>query len=285
MALESSPQSSTLTSWKFELSKLLWPVFVYSYIELVNNGYAEDAKLFLSQVGPYFQPAHADDLKTFATVTLPQHVTENATTQLYLKNKYRIPLNQHATGDLFNFLERDSDSGGSVIRQILVSYCTVDSTARGPITPFSFEAVYRRSRNLEIEEVDTNEGVPGVKIGLSNKDILDPKAPLSLGPLPMEADLRDDVRGEIEDEERRNPPPAGRPSMLEEFDHRIKREESDDAPNRAELPLPPSRPRDIVLEMSKVRENRDRFKIEGRTGGAGAQISACMFTFHNTLGR
>lgn len=206
-------------------------------------------------------------------------------TKLYRENKYRIPLNQHASGDLFNFLERESDQGGSVIRQLLASYCQVDSTARGPITPFSFEAVYRRSRNMEMEDVDTNEGIPGVNIGLSNKDVLDPTAPLKLGPLPMDPDLRDDVRAELEDEERRNPPVPGRPTLLEEFDQRIKREESADAPNRADLPLPPSRPRDIMLEMQKVRENRDRFKIDGQTGGVGLPVSACMFTFHNTLGR
>lgn len=258
---------------------------MYSFLELVSNSYTEDAKVFLRDIGPHFQPAHADDLKTFSTVTLPQHVNENAVTKLYRENKYRIPLNQHATGDMFSFLERETEQGGAVIRHLLVAYCQVDSTARGPITPFSFEAVYRKSRNMELEEVDVNEGIPGVNIGLSNKDILDPSAPLKLGLLPMDPDLRDDVRAELEEEERRKPPPFGKTSMLDEFDQKIKREESADAPSRADIPLPPSRPRDIMLEMQKVRENRDRFKIDGQTGGVGVPISACMFTFHNTLGR
>lgn len=205
--------------------------------------------------------------------------------KLYRDNKYRIPLNQHATGDLFNFLERESEQGGAVIRHLLVSYFQVDSTARGPITPFSFEAVFRRSKNADIDEVDAGEGIPGINLGLSNRDVLDPTARLKLGPLPMEADLREDVRAELEDEERKNPPAEGVSSLVYEFDQKIKREESADAPSRADIPLPPSRPRDIMLEMQKVRENRDRFKIEGRTGGSGTAVSACMFTFHNTLGR
>ncbi|GJD03721.1 WD repeat domain-containing protein [Colletotrichum higginsianum] len=100
----------------------------------------------------------------------------------------------------------------------------------------------------------------------------------------MEEDLREDVRAELQDEDALNPPPEGRSTLVEEFDRKIKREESADGPNRAELPLPPSRARDVVMEMQKVRENRDRFKIEGRTGGVGVAASACMFTFHNTLG-
>lgn len=270
---------------QFELSKLLWPIFVYSFFELVKNGYAEDSKAYLKDLRHHFQPAHDDDLRNFSTITLPQHIEDNATAKLYKDNKYRIPLNQHATGDLFNFLERESEQGGAVIRQLLVSYCQVDSTSRGPITPFSFEAVFRRSKNADLDEVDTREGVPGINIGLSNRDVLDPAAPLKLGPLPMEAELAEDVRAELEDEERLNPPPEGVSSLVEEFDQKIKREESADAPSRAELPLPPSRPRDIVLEMQKLRENRDRFKIEERTGGVGTAVSACMFTFHNTLGR
>lgn len=217
-------------------------------------------------------------------MALPQHIDANPTAKLYKENKYRIPLNQHATADLFNFLERESEQGGAVIRQILVAYCQIDSTSRGPVTPFSFESVYRKSKNIELDDVDTNEGVPGVNIGLSNRDLLDPAAPLFLGPLPMDPDLKEDVRAEVEEEEGRNPPQDGKPSMMEELDQKIKREESTDAPSRAELPLPPSRPRDILLEMSKLRENRDRFKIEGRTGGSGVPVSACLFTFHNTLG-
>ncbi|KAG9253106.1 putative transcription initiation factor TFIID 100Kda [Emericellopsis atlantica] len=274
---------NNLDIYKFELSKLLWPIFVYSFIELVNHGYGDDAKRFLTDLSHHFQHSHSDDLNTFQTITLPQHINENATAKLYKDNRYRIPLNQHATGDLFNFLERESEQGGSVIRQLLVTYCQIDSTARGPVTPFSFEAVFRKTRNIDLDDVDKNEGIPGVNIGLSNRDVLDPAAPLALGPLPMDTDLKEDVRAEIQDEEARNPPQDGRPSMLEEFDQRIKREESADVPNRTELPLPPSRPRDIALEMSKLKENRDRFKIEGRTGGAGIPVSACIFTYHNTL--
>lgn len=269
---------------QFELSKLLWPVFVYSYIALVETGYTDEAKVYLKDMGPQFQSAHADDLKTFATVTLPAHVSENPIVKLYKGNKYRIPLNQHATGDLFNFLERESEQGGTVIRQILVNHCQIDSTDRGPITPFSFESVFRRAKNMDMDDIDTKEGVPGIQLGLSNKDVLASAAPLQLGPLPMDADLRDDVRAELEDEEKRNPSAAGTTSLLEEFDQKIKREDSADAPTRTDLPLPPSRPRDIMLEMQKLRENRDRFKIEGRTGGTGVAVSACMFTFHNTLG-
>jgi transcription initiation factor TFIID subunit 5 len=231
-----------------------------------------------------FELDHSDDLKAFSTVRLPQHLEENQTTSIYLQNRYRIPLNQYISGTLFTFLERENDTGGSVIAYILETYCTIDTTARGPIEPYSFESIWRRTQNVELEDLDEQEGIPGVFTGLSNKQILDP-TPLKLGPLPIEPELRDDVRAELEEEDTRHPPQDGKSTLVEEFERKIKREESADAPTRAELPLPPSRTRDIVMEMQKVRENRDRFKIEGRTGGVGVPVSVCMFTFHNSMGR
>jgi transcription initiation factor TFIID subunit 5 len=270
---------------QFELRKLLWPVFVYSYLELVSQGYTDDAKHLLDTLRPQFDDAYQESIALLGTVTLPQHVNENQTTRLYRENKYRIPLNQSLSGNLFHFLEREADEGGATITYILQTHCSVETSARGPIEPYSFEAIYRRAQNLDLDEVDAQEGIPGVFTGVSNRDVLDTSAKLKLGPLPMEPELKDDVRAELEEEDQRHPPADGRPTLVEEFDKRIKREESADAPSRADLPLPASRARDVVMEMQKVRENRDRFRIEGRTGGIGIPVSACMFTFHNTLGR
>ncbi len=143
----------------------------------------------------------------------------------------------------------------------------------------------RRAQNLELDEADAHEGLPGHFTGLLNKNVLDTSTVLKLGPMPTEPELRDDVRAELEEEDQRRPPVDGLPTLVEEYDRKIKREESADAPARVDIPLPPSRARDVIMEMQKVRENRDRFRIEGRTGGVGVAISACMFTFHNTLGR
>jgi transcription initiation factor TFIID subunit 5 len=65
----------------------------------------------------------------------------------------------------------------------------------------------------------------------------------------------------------------------------IKKEEDEDAPSHAEIAYPPSTARDVAMEVQRVKENRDRFRIEGRTGGVGIACSVCLFTFHNTYDR
>ncbi|KAK0754727.1 WD40-repeat-containing domain protein [Schizothecium vesticola] len=274
---------SNLDIYKFELRKLLWPVFVYSYLELIEQSQKDDAEEMLRSLRNHLDDVHHEDMQRLTLITLPEHIKGDEVVKLYRENKYRIPLNQSLAGNLFHFLEREADNGGAIVTYILQTYCQVDVIARGPIEPFSFEAMVRRGQQ-NMDEVDAMEGIPGVFTGVTNKDLLDSSTPLKLGPMPMELELREDVRAELDEHDQLHPPADGVPTLVEEFDRKIKREDSPEAASRAELPLPPSRGRDVVMEMQKVRENRDRFKIEGRTGGAGIPVSACMFTFHNTLG-
>ena len=221
-----------------------------------------------------------------ASIALLEHALENDTIKAYTTNKYRIPLSRYVYADLVHFMEREEERGSAVVRQILGSWCQVDVIERGPIDAFSFEAIYRRSQNIELDEADLLEGIPDVVTGPLNRNILGPMAKLKLGPLPMDPELRDDVRAELADMDKANPPAPGVATLVEEFDTKMKREEADDLPNRAALPLPMPRARDVLVEMMKVREHRDRFRIDNRTNSSGAvPISICMWTFHNTLGR
>lgn len=266
-----------------ELRRLLWPIYVYSYIDLFDK-YPADAKSFFYRFRPLFERVHADELRTLETISLAQHVTEDPLTKLYLENKYRLPLNTHVYFNLITFLESNSKNGGAVILHLLGKHCKVMETTRGPIDQYSFEAIISRAQGLAKEiSNDEQEGIAGAFTGVNNHDITDNSAPLKLGPMQMEIELAQDVRAELEDEDARNPPAPGQTSLVEEFEQRIKREESSDAISRLEIPYPPSRARDVVMEVQKIKEYRDRFKIEGRTGGTGPGVSVCMFTFHNTL--
>jgi transcription initiation factor TFIID subunit 5 len=165
---------------------------------------------------------------------------------------------------------------------LLSAHCEIRETARGPIDQYSFEAIINQSR-LAVEEPDLQEGIPGGFTGISNRDIMDNNAVLKLGMMPMDPDLASDVRADLEEQDKENPPEPGTSSLVDEFDRTIKREESVDGPSRNDIPFPPSRARDVIMEIQKIKENRDRFKIESRTGGIGPAVSVCMFTFHNTL--
>lgn len=278
-----APNVANHAGWQFELNKFLWPMFIHSYLELVDNGYPNEAKTFLSEFGDDFKAIHGDDLKLLSTITLPAHVNENETTRLYKTSKYQIPVTDKVEDLVLGHLEKEYNNGGKTMIHLLGRYCTIKTVDRGLANPKSFFAIFNNQPSVRVDEGDVLEGIPGVFTGVRSNVASD--VPLKLGPLPMEAELQEEVRAEIEEEDRRHPPADGRPTLLEEFDNKIKREESMDGPARADLPLPASRARDVWSEIEKIREHRDRFRIEGRTGGVGAAVSVCMYTFHNTLGR
>lgn len=250
---------------------------------MITFGFTVDAITFLQDHRPRFDKVHHEDLQLLETLKLKSHIDENPTAKLYRSQKYRVPLNNNVYQALVAFLESRSKQGGTVLLNILVNYLEIKPTERGNIDQYSFEAIISRSEDTTSDDIDMQEGIPGTFIGVTNKDIINNAAALKLGFSPMDADLSADLRAELEDEDNRNPPKSGVPTLIEEHDRRIKREESAEGPKASEIPYPPSRARDLKMEILKIKEYRDRFKIDARTGGIGAGISICMWTFHNTL--
>lgn len=239
----------------------------------------------MKRFAPRFEQIHDDELKILQSVVLRPHVFDNDTARLYMNNKYSIPLVNYAYYSLIAFLESISKLGGDKIIFLLATYCEVKIVDRGPIDQYSFENIVAQARGGDGTATNYEEGIPGAFTGVSNKDMKDNTAILKLGMWPMDPDLAGDVRAELAEEDSKHPPVAGKATFVDEFDQIVKREDSAEAPSRDLVPLPPSRARDVVMEMQKVKEHRDRLKIDGRTGGIGPAVSVCMFTFHNTLDR
>jgi transcription initiation factor TFIID subunit 5 len=251
---------------------------------MVVYGYPEQSQGYFNALKSEFEQVHADELQSFQILTQKEHVLADPTAKLYRETRYRLPLNRVAYFNLITFLESNEDKGGKSVIYLLQAHFDIIPIARDPLNQYSFEAMINQARGIQ-DDPEIQVGIPGAFVGVTNKDMNNNDAPVRLGMMPMEADLATDVRAQLEEEDLRQPATEGKISLTEEFDRTIKREETPDGPNRTEIPFPPSRSRDIVMEVQKIKESRDRFKIEGRTGGIGPAVSVSMFTFHNTLDR
>ncbi|KAI9804869.1 MAG: hypothetical protein M1825_001238 [Sarcosagium campestre] len=273
---------NTLEIYKGELKRVLWPIFVYSLLDLIKDLSQDDATTFIKAFKEMFRAEFESDVQKLERLYLPEHIQSSNLAQLYLKNKYRIVLSEQAYYHLIAFLEDKSVEGGSVIIRLLHDHCSI-ATGRTAADPHSLAAILNRSR-LEENMPHEEEGIPGHIPGSSKGGAIGQsgKPKVKLGPLPMEAELAEDVRAELEEIDAAKPPKPGRLTLVEEFEQRIKREQSEDGPTRSEIPYPESRARDVQLEVNAIREYRSRFKIQGRSGGVGMGVSVCMFTFHNT---
>ena len=267
-----------------DLRRLLWPIFVYSFLNLVSDDYPRESRIFFNAFKGQFENEHVDDLRTLEPISLPEHVETNETAKIYRGSKYRLSISSVAFYNLVRFLESKEKSGGAVLVGIIQGHLNVVTVERGNDAQYALAHVLHRAKNIEHFPAE-DEGIPGHNPGSANtnraaKDNVLPK--LKLGPMPRDEDLKSDVRAELEEEDSRNPPLNGQVSLSDHFESQIKREDSEEAPSRGELQLPASVARDVAMEVQKVKEDRDRFRIEARTGGVGPAVSVTMFTFHNT---
>ena len=278
---------NVLDIYKVELKKLLWPLFVYSFTSLAADFYPKDAERFYNTYKNRFEKDCQDDLRALSTIRLPEHLESNNTAKLYRTNKYRVSLTTSAYSLLAQHLEAKDAEGGSVINHLLTQHfhiVTLDRAAAGEQRSLA-KILGKRGDEQDVPAED--EGIPGHNPGSANTDKNAPPVltKLALGPLGMEPDMMEDVKAELEEHDAAHPPPPGKSSLVEEFEQRIKKEPTDDAPSRDAIPFPPSLARDVAMEVQRIKENRDRFKIDERTGGVGPSVSVTMFTFHNTFDR
>ena len=275
-----------LEVYRAELERLKWPVFVYSFLSLVDDNFPELAGTFFDTYKAGFSRDHADDLRALELVKHPEHLEDNEIAKIYRKNSYRLTLVETTHFSLLSFLESKERQGGSVILSILQSHLHVVTVDRAFTADRSFASVLAR-HGMADQLPEEDEGIPGHHPGSANTDRNAPPVltRLNLGPLPMDPEAAADVRDELEEADVAAPPALGQPSLIEELDQKIKRENSEDAPSRDTIPLPKPLARDVAADVQRIKEHRDRFQLHPRGSGAvgsGPGVSVTMFTFHNT---
>jgi transcription initiation factor TFIID subunit 5 len=267
-------------------------MFVYSLLNCAAEYYIKDCENFYKAHKGMFEPDHADDLRALAQIRLPEHLNESQIAKLYRSNKYRVWLTEMAFNSLVQQMELRKDEGGAIIIHLLTTSMDVRTYDRAKAGLERSIQMIRLRGTADDDLMMEDEGIPGFGPGRPGPKVIpdmdgDKMPRLNLDPMPMDQDLQDDVRAQLQEKDDKNPPKPGQSSLVEEFERRIKREPTDDGigvPSR-DIPLPPSLARDVAMEVTKVIEHRDRFKLPGRTGGIGPGVSVTMFTFHNTFGR
>lgn len=263
---------------------MLWPLFVHCYLSYTAEGFHKEARAYFDKEHVSFQQEHADDLRILTTVTSPEHVETNSLCQKYRNQRYHLSLTGSALQQIICFLEARKDKDGFAMISIISNYMTINVKERSDDARFGWSAVLGRANEVE-DFPNEDEGIPGHQPGSAyvgdNRNVAGVLPKLKLGKLPLPTDVDEDVRAELMEEDLKKPVTNGN-SLVQEYEQMIKKEDDEENPTRAEIPYPPSIARDVAMEVNKVKEHRNRFKIEGRTGGVGPAVSVCMFTFHNT---
>ena len=259
--------------------RLRWPVFVYAFLKTVSlttTSIPNQSSIFFEKFKGQFELEHSNDLSALQAISLPEHVEQSAIAKVYLSDKYRLTLSIASFAQLLTFLDGNLKEGGLQIIEILAQHLNINTVESASGYANIIEKMLKRPQAESFPAED--EGIPGHNPGQHPGAASSTLTRLKLGPLPMEKLLFDDVLAELGEEDAKNPPPEGMNSLVQEFQARVKHEETEDSPSRNDLPYPASLAVDVLREVLKIKEHRSRFRIDL----AKDKLSVAMFTFHNT---
>ncbi|RUS15873.1 WD40-repeat-containing domain protein [Endogone sp. FLAS-F59071] len=251
---------NSLDWYKSELRSLLFPIFVHTYLDLVTKGFTEQARHFMATYRVDHPELHTPDLTVLATVITPQHARENERARSYRENKYGLRMSTVPWELFYSFMQ---DNKLLLIQGIVNQYLDVE---------------VRKTTGLESDDVVGITGHPGQQLDVFNQQ------KVTLGQLPQEAGLREEVEQNLKDEDIRRAQQQGgdhsmngdASSLLDTY-KRVKQEAGMEGPAPGEIPLPPYRGTDVQAELDAIKDLRKRLLF-----GPGSLPSVCCYTFHNT---
>ncbi|KAI9205820.1 WD40-repeat-containing domain protein [Polychytrium aggregatum] len=239
----------SIDKYKTELRKILFPVYVNFYLDLISRGLGDKARHFLDAFRLDFIEEHGQDIQRLSSILEPHHIQENEFAQLFRKSKYTVILSRYSYELLIAFLQ---DNKLFLLLRIVNQHINIQATSDYPTL--------------------TTEEIP--EIGILTESVGQwsqfNSQPVLLGELPSDAALFAEIEKACKDE--------STDAALKDALMKIKKEAASDSPARDAIPLPPQRYHELAKEAKELQLLRSAV----RTAPASS-ISICSYTFHNTF--
>jgi transcription initiation factor TFIID subunit 5 len=247
---------SSLDIYRPELFRVLYPLFVHTFLDLVGKD-TSAARRFFDKFKVDHEILHGSEVSKLSSIGTPEHLEENELAKLYRKNTYILHISRTAFNLLLFFLHENEAVGGSVLISLINRYITpvISNTAISIGEGSLDDGIKELAKTDEIEKFNSQE--------------------VKLGKLPMDIEFAKEVELELQRKDERAQTIDNK--LVDEF-HKIN-QSSDDSPAREVLPLPPKTALDLKREIQSVKDSRDKIKLDSIQASSP---SVCMYTFHNT---
>ena len=130
--------------------RILWPMFVYCHLELVNRDEGHLAREFHRRFGPDHLLLHDDDVRALSGLATPQHAESDATARKFRDNRVSISCCQYTFDLLVKYLHHANQMA---LLAVLNAHISV-TIAKGDPAPHTDEA------HLSAKQVITGVGPP-----------------------------------------------------------------------------------------------------------------------------
>lgn len=247
---------SSLDIYRPELFRVLYPLFVHAFLDLVRKD-PSSARKFFDRFKSDHEILHGSEVSKLSAIGTAEHLEENELAKLYRDNSYVLHISRTALNLLLYFLHENEAVGGSVMISLINRY----------ITP-----VITNESLANAGEGALDDGIKGLQktdeVSKFNSQ------EVKLGKMPMDPEFAKEVETELQKKDEKS---KGEELLVPEFLEMTKADS--DSPSRDVLPLPQKSALDLKREIQAVRDSRDKIKLDTIQAAAP---SVCMYTFHNT---
>lgn len=171
---------SSLELYKSELNYILYPIFIYMFLELVKKDVIM-ARRFFDKYSPDFKVLHNSEINRLFSVNSVDHIKENEIASAFQNNRYKITISKTVFSLLLYFLTENESVGGITIIDII----------NDKLDPNIVPRVYSKSKLTDGIKMLTDS-----KNGITSESDLN-SIPVALGPFPQDEDFVKEVEAEL----------------------------------------------------------------------------------------
>ncbi|XP_053607989.1 transcription initiation factor TFIID subunit 5 isoform X3 [Plodia interpunctella] len=250
---------NSLDIYKYELSMLLYPVFVHMYMLLILYDHNEHAVNFLEKFRPEQEDYYQDDLNKLSIVKHKDQIKGNELAEIYSSNKFVVQLSRDASSQLKRYLQEQKNS--TVIINIINNHIQLD--------------VHDGPGRTQAQVRATAGGVLGE--AAKNGNLSENRSKVYYG-LLKEPDIQV-LPAPVEDEEEvEETPDKPKKKKTKKDNIFMKKPKSDpNAPPNDRIPLPELKETDKIEKGKALREASKRIPL-----GPDSLPSICFYTLLNS---
>ncbi|XP_041989256.1 transcription initiation factor TFIID subunit 5 [Aricia agestis] len=246
---------NSLDVYKYELSTLLYPVFVHMYLILILYDHTEHALKFIEKFGPDQEDYYQEDLKKLAIVKSKDQIKGNELAEIYSTNKFEVQLSRDASTLLKRYLHEQKSS------PVLINIINNNIQIEVHDGPGRTQSQVRATAGGLLGEAGRNENRSKVFYGLLKEP------DIQVLPPPIE-----------DEEEVEETPDKPKKKKAKRDNIFMKKPKSDpNAPPNDRIPLPELKENDKIEKGRALREASKRVQL-----GPESLPSICFYTLLNS---
>ncbi|KAG7892778.1 hypothetical protein KL905_001182 [Ogataea polymorpha] len=268
---------NSLEMYKYELEKFLYPIFVQSYLTLIQRGDVNDARSFFEKFHSDHLLSHSYEIRSLAGISLPDHLEENEIARLFKTEKYHVNVSKVSMNLILSFLNENEAIGGGIIVRIINN--TMSITTQVEVTSQEEEGNGEHTEGIAAIYQLLNDESHRPKKDTESSEVFNSKA-VKLGKLPDDPEFVKELEAELQQKDEAQKDQNPEKTLMEEYEENFKVDPAgEDTPARESLPLPQKTAFDLKREITKIQDSRAKVKLNAVQASLP---STCMYTFHNT---